>query len=253
MHWREVRARAEACGLAPFAELLKTAPGIDAARTFDRAYAAWWLPLAIDTDPVLRGFRHWEHANRIAEFRKLDMAHQDLAAGQIRRRIAHGLPDGSGVARASPLGQLKDLMSQTRPRRSIRTILGDLGPVATQLTPCVLMSPLSVAQYLPAGQAPFDIVLFDEASQITTWDAIGAVARGRQSIIVGDPKQMPPTNFFGGAEDESDEELADWELDKPSILDEAVAAGVPEHLLRVHYRSRDEGLIAFSKARYYGG
>ena len=253
VHWCDVRQRAEARGLAPLAEILAASPDLDAGAAFDRAYAGWWLPLAIDAEPELRGFRHWEHADRIARFRQLDEAHQKLAADQILARIAHGLPNSSGVARTSALGQLKGLMAQQRPRKSIRGILGDLGATATKLTPCVLMSPLSVAQYLPAGQAQFDIVLFDEASQITTWDAIGAVARGRQSIIVGDPKQMPPSNFFGGSGDEAEEELDDWEQDKPSILDEAVAAGVPEHLLRVHYRSRDEGLIAFSNAKYYGG
>ena len=253
VHWCDVRQRAEARGLSPLADILAAAPDLDAGAAFDRAYAAWWLPLAIDAAPALRGFRHWEHADRITRFRQLDEAHQALAADQVRARIAHGLPDASGVARTSALGQLKGLMAQARPRKSIRAILGDLGATATRLTPCVLMSPLSVAQYLPAGQAQFDIVLFDEASQITTWDAIGAVARGRQSIIVGDPKQMPPSNFFGASDDETEEELDDWEQDKPSILDEAVAAGVPEHLLRVHYRSRDEGLIAFSNAKYYGG
>jgi superfamily I DNA and/or RNA helicase len=66
-----------------------------------------------------------------------------------------------------------------------------------KLAPCVLMSPLSIAQYLPTHQALFDVVIFDEALQIATWDAVGAIARGHQTIIVGDPKQLPPTNFFG--------------------------------------------------------
>ena len=87
------------------------------------------------------------------------------------------------------------------------------------------MSPLSIAQYLPANQAVFDVVVFDEASQITTWDAIGAIARGRQAIIVGDPKQLPPTNFFGRIDDDN-EDLPDFEHDMPSILDEVQSAGV---------------------------
>ena len=114
------------------------------------------------------------------------------------------------------------------------------------------MSPLSVAQYLPADQATFDVVIFDEASQITTWDAIGAIARGRQTIIVGDPKQLPPTNFFGRADDE-DEDLPEVERDMPSILDEVSAAGMPPRRLDWHYRSRDEALIAFSNHFYYDG
>ena len=133
----------------------------------------------------------------------------------------------------------------------IRSLLASLPETLGKLAPCVLMSPLSVAQYLPAGQAAFDIVIFDEASQITTWDAIGAIARARQTIIVGDPKQLPPTNFFGRADDD-DEDLPEVERDMPSILDEVATAGVPSRRLDWHYRSRDEALIAFSNHFYYG-
>ena len=132
-----------------------------------------------------------------------------------------------------------------------RQLLASLPESFGKLAPCVLMSPLSVAQYLPAGQATFDVVVFDEASQITTWDAMGAIARGSQTIIVGDPKQLPPTNFFGRADDE-DEDLPEVERDMPSILEEASASGVPSQSLNWHYRSRHEALIAFSNHYYYG-
>ena len=254
VRWCSLRAQAEGRGLGPLAEALEEGRiAGDAVRAFERAYARWWLPLAIDAAPVLRGFLHWEHDERIRAFRRIDKAHQAAAADQVRTRLAHGLPDRSGVARDSALGQLKYQLGLQRPSRTIRALMADMGGTLTRLTPCVLMSPLSVAQYLPAGQAAFDIVIFDEASQITTWDAIGAVARARQSIVVGDPKQMPPTNFFGRANDDEEDRLEHYERDLPSILDEAVAAGVPEHYLRVHYRSRDEALIAFSNQRYYDG
>jgi very-short-patch-repair endonuclease len=101
-------------------------------------------------------------------------------------------------------------------------------------------------------QDPFDVVIFDEASQIPTWDAIGAIARGKQTVIVGDPKQLPPTNFFGKTDDdEFDDELEDHEKDLESILDEALASGLPELTLNWHYRSRHESLIAFSNYKYY--
>ncbi|TGR35758.1 AAA domain-containing protein, partial [Mesorhizobium sp. M8A.F.Ca.ET.198.01.1.1] len=90
---------------------------------------------------------------------------------------------------------------------------------------------------------------FDEASQITTWDAVGAIARAHQTIIVGDPKQLPPTNFFG--RNEEDEEVVEHEKDLESIIDEAKAAGIPVRDLRWHYRSRNESLIAFSNHHYY--
>jgi len=252
LHWRGLVTQAEARGLAPLCAALEVGDVENAEDAFDRAYAAWWTPLAIDAAAPLRTFIGWKHQKRIEAFRELDERHAKLAAENVRRRIAHGLPGAENVARNSALGRLRDLMGQQRPRESIRVLLDRLGPTTTKLTPCVLMSPLSVAQYLPAGQASFDIVLFDEASQITTWDAIGAIARARQSIIVGDPKQMPPSRGFDRVQ-EDDEELAFYERDQASILDEAKAAGVPSNVLRVHYRSRDEGLIAFSNTRYYGG
>ncbi|SOH94851.1 Part of AAA domain-containing protein [Monaibacterium marinum] len=252
LHWRGLVAQAESRGLASLCKALEAGDVEDAEDAFDCAYAVWWTPLAIDAADPLRTFIGWKHQKRIEVFRELDARHADLAADSIRRRIAHGLPGTENVARNSALGRLRDLMGQQRPRESIRGLLDRLGPTTTKLTPCVLMSPLSVAQYLPAGQASFDIVLFDEASQITTWDAIGAIARARQSVIVGDPKQMPPSRGFDRVQ-EDDEELAFYERDQASILDEAVAAGVPQNVLRVHYRSRDEGLIAFSNQRYYDG
>jgi very-short-patch-repair endonuclease len=112
------------------------------------------------------------------------------------------------------------------------------------------MSPLSVAQYLDAGHAQFDVVIFDEASQIPVWDAIGAIARGRQLVCVGDPKQLPPTSFFGRADaddDGNDDDVQDLE----SILDECLGIGMPQLRLNWHYRSRHESLITFSNVTYY--
>src|SRR5690606_25400062 len=106
------------------------------------------------------------------------------------------------------------------------------------------------AQYLPVDQPPFDLVIFDEASQITVWDAIGAIARGRQTVVVGDPKQLPPTSFFssGQSEEEDDDEE---EQDLESILDEMLGSNLPVINLSWHYRSRHESLITFSNQRDY--
>ena len=171
--------------------------------------------------------------------------------GGATARRAHGLPTRDGVPRKSELGVLRHQLGLQRPSVAIRRLIGEMPTTFTKLAPCVLMSPLSIAQYLPAEHASFDIVIFDEASQITTWDAVGAIARGRQSIIVGDPKQLPPTNFFGRSQDDADD-LEEYEKDLQSILDEASAAGLKTHNLTWHYRSRDESLIAFSNEHYYG-
>ena len=251
--WVEKSKEGLAAGLGSLVETLENR-GIeeDAEEAFKRAYAAWWLPLAMDASEELRRFTHWDHENVITTFCKLDDAAAELAPVEVMRRIAHELPAKEGVPKKSELGTLRYQLGLVRPSMPIRQLLASLPETFGKLAPCVLMSPLSVAQYLPADQATFDVVIFDEASQITTWDAIGAIARGRQTIIVGDPKQLPPTNFFGRADDE-DEDLPEVERDMPSILDEVSTAGVPHRKLNWHYRSRDEALIAFSNHFYYDG
>ena len=210
-----VRASRSACseGLGPLVGALESGMIAGAAvKEFERAYAAWWLPLAMDASPALRGFTRSRHETAIEAFRKFDDAAARLASVEVMRRIAHSLPARHGVPRKSELGVLRHQLGLTRPSVSICALLESLPNTFGKLAPCVLMSPLSVAQYLPAGQAAFDVVIFDEASQITTWDAIGAIARARQTIIVGDPKQLPPTNFFGRADDD-DEDLPEVERD----------------------------------------
>ena len=250
--WQEARAAAGAAGLGALAERLEAGEIAGAADAFRKAYARWWLPLALDASEPLRRFAHWDHEDRIRTFRDLDDRAAELAPAEVMRRIAHRLPARDGVPRNSGLGTLRHQLGLQRPSMAIRTLLGSLGDALPRLAPCVLMSPLSIAQYLPAGQQQFDLVIFDEASQITTWDAVGAIARGRQSIIVGDPKQLPPTNFFGRADD-GDEDGEPLLGDMPSILDEVATAGIPTRRLTWHYRSRDEALIAFSNHFYYDG
>ncbi|RJF80849.1 DUF3320 domain-containing protein [Oleomonas cavernae] len=250
--WQESRSAADASGLAPVIEVLEAGVAIaDTAKAFEAAYMAWWLPLAMDASPELRGFAHWSHEDLIARFRQLDEAAASLAPQEVMRRIAHNLPARDAVPRNSELGALRHQLGLQRPSMPIRALIGQMPNSFSTLAPCVLMSPLSVAQYLPPGQSQFDLVIFDEASQITTWDAIGAIARGRQAIVVGDPRQLPPTNFFGRVDDDGDD-VAEYEKDMPSILDEVAAAGVPTRQLNWHYRSRDETLIAFSNHFYYG-
>lgn len=250
--WLESRAKAEAAGLLPLIKALESnALSVAAQTAVASAYADWWLPLAMDATDQLRKFAHWEHQHLVETFRSLDEKAAQLAPAEVLRRIAHGLPSKDGVPRKSELGVLRHQLGLQRPSMPIRTLLAEMPDSFGKLAPCVLMSPLSVAQYLPAGQPAFDVVIFDEASQITTWDAVGAIARGKQAIVVGDPKQMPPSNFFGRTD--AEEDLPEIDRDMPSILDEVCAAGIPTRRLDWHYRSRDEALIAFSNHNYYDG
>lgn len=249
--WCQVRNRTVAVGLGVLVEQVESGgiPPEEARAAFRLGYARWWLPGVLDGDPVLRDFRRFSHENAIAEFREIDDLVRTHATARVIGAIAHSLPPVQSVPRNSELGLLRHQMELQRPSQSIRDMIGKMPESFSKLAPCMLMSPLSIAQYFPPNQALFDVVIFDEASQITTWDAVGAIARGRQTIIVGDPKQLPPTNFFGRNEEE--EEVADHERDLESILDEAKASGIPVRDLRWHYRSRSESLIAFSNHHYY--
>ena len=161
----------------------------------------------------------------------------------------------AGVATGKVGDFRRDVNNPSRRRRgrSIRSLIETYPEIVSDLTPCFLMSPDSVAQFLPPGKIMFDIVVFDEASQIVTADAVGAMGRAKSVVIVGDSKQMPPTRFgaMNTEEEDTNEELDS--IDEDSILEEAVIAGVPETLLTWHYRSQDESLISFSNDHYYEG
>jgi len=252
--WSGIKQRSVTLGLDVFVRALESgelSPD-DLASAFELSYVRWWLPEAIDSNEVLRGFQRFKHEDAIRDFQELDEAARAEATLHVRKSLSHSLPSPDQVPRQSELGLLRHQMQLQRPSKTIREVIGNMPQSFGKLAPCLLMSPLSIAQYLPANQALFDVVIFDEASQITTWDAIGAIARGHQTVIVGDPKQLPPTNFFGRSDnDEENDELEDHERDLESILDEAKASGLPILQLNWHYRSSHESLIAFSNWHYY--
>ena len=131
---------------------------------------------------------------------------------------------------------------------NLRTLFAEIPELMKVVAPCMLMSPGTVSQYLPAESDLFDIVIFDEASQIPTCEAVPSLARAKSAIIVGDPKQMPPTSFFMGTGQDDDHPEAE---DLESVLEDCLALGIPEKHLIWHYRSKHESLIAFSNIMYY--
>lgn len=253
--WRRVRGEACDLDLTALIEPLESGalqPG-DTAGQFEVAYAKWWAGARIDDEPLLRGFVPAEHADKIEAFQRLDDHLSTLSARYIRAKLAGAIPAKDDVKRESGYGVLRHELTKRMRHKPVRQLASELGSALTTLTPCLLMSPLSIAQYLPADAALFDLVIFDEASQITTWDAIGAIARGKQVIIAGDPKQMPPTSFFSRGAANPAENDDDVEEDLESILEECLGASIPRHRLTWHYRSKHESLIAFSNHRYYDG
>ncbi|MBS1159525.1 MAG: helicase related protein [Proteobacteria bacterium] len=252
--WRNAQVAARDVGLAALVGVMEEG-GIEPARipaAFEVNYVRWWLAEAVDEDEVLKRFVSAEHERRISEFRALDEEFTKVTQQWIRAKLCAGLPSPENLQRNSEWGVLRREITKKRMHLPLRQLLEEIPSAVLRLTPCLLMSPLSIAQYLSADASSFDIVIFDEASQIPVWDAVGAMARGKQVVMVGDPKQLPPTNFFDRAE-ASDGDSEDVEGDLESILDECLGASLPTRNLSWHYRSRHESLIAFSNYRYYGG
>ena len=251
--WRRRRMESMDLDLGPLVDAIEKGriPTEEIEKTFEAAYCTWWSGAVIGEDEVLRTFSTPEHVATIEKFREIDSQFQRLTASYISAKLTGNLPGADDVKRSSSWGILRREIQKQRQHKPVRQLIQEIPDVLTTLAPCLMMSPLSVAQYLPADQALFDVVIFDEASQITVWDAVGSLARGRQAIVAGDPKQMPPTNFFTRADDDPDGEV-NMEGDLESILDEMLGACIPQRTLNLHYRSRRESLIAFSNSRYYG-
>ncbi|EHM89699.1 hypothetical protein HMPREF0045_00364 [Actinomyces graevenitzii C83] len=147
--------------------------------------------------------------------------------------------------------QLRMQLDAKRNSASIRTLFSKYGQQILSATPCVMASPASLATHIEPGALMFDLVVFDEASQVTVPQAMGAIGRAKAAVIVGDNKQMPPTNFFAANQDDDMAEDSETINDLESILDEAMEVRLPSLMLTWHYRSQTESLIAFSNQHYY--
>jgi len=250
------RARDECCGQR-LGNLVKAheEENIDSGELLDvfwNSFYIWWTPRVIDSDPVLRRFYSPTHEAKLKEFRAVDDKYNQLTKEVVKARLASRVPESADrVSSSSEIGILKREVQKKRSHMPVRKLFGRIPNLLPRIKPCLLMSPLSVAQYLDPEHPPFDLVVFDEASQIPVWDAVGAIARGKETVIVGDPKQLPPTSFFTRSEDEEEFQGDDVVEDLESILDDCMAAQLPWLQLRWHYRSRHESLIAFSNYHYY--
>jgi very-short-patch-repair endonuclease len=221
---------------------------------FDRAHVEALRTLLFKSWPELRAFDGEIQDRSITFFRQMDKARIELAKEHVAACHAEGRPKGS--AGVGPLGVLNAELAKKRAHLPIRQLLDKAGPAIQQLKPVFMMSPLSVAQFLKPGSVRFDLLVMDEASQIEPVDALGAVARAQQLVVVGDERQLPPTAFFKKVtgeddRDEDDEIVALQAKDAESILDLCLAKGVPHRMLSWHYRSRHQSLIAVSNREFY--
>lgn len=257
LDYAETREECNKHGLADFtakiAELDNTVADVQAA--FERGFYIQWLNQQLDEVPAVQSFRRRIHEQRSERFVKLDAKQYEIARKRIRGKIISTYPNLNRVARAgSELGILRHEMEKKRRIMPLRKLFQSIPTLLLTLKPCLMMSPLSVAYFLDANAYQFDMVIFDEASQIFPQDAIGAIFRAKQVVIAGDTKQLPPTNFFAASTSNSSDGYDDGEGYDEEVYDsilEETANILPNRTLLWHYRSKHEHLIAFSNQEIY--
>jgi very-short-patch-repair endonuclease len=276
---QRARATAVAGGLAVLVSLIER-EGLDRAQAAEAYEAVFFRSLAdalLRTDRTLDAFDGAAHDDVQKRFATLDRQVLQLTRHQIAAKLvrAPAVPGVAGRVAVSELSEEALIMHEAGKQRrhiAIRELFQRSGKAIQTMMPCFLMGPHAVAQYLPAGRFEFDLVVMDEASQMRVEDALGAIARGRQVVIVGDPMQLGPTKFFDSQDDDDgiddcvdDNDNDDKEKEPapavsgPSLLERsesilaAAAVRFPTRMLRWHYRSRHPKLIAFSNREFYGG
>ncbi|MEU9773164.1 DUF3320 domain-containing protein [Streptomyces sp. NPDC047968] len=216
----------------------------------ERAVLTAWIERRLGTDTRLRPLRAADRDQLVERFRDADRALVEAAHAEVIAACNARRPRRTGIGPAAELRRQSQLKRRHKP---VRRLLDETRDVVRLLKPCFMMSPLTVSQFLPPDFR-FDVVIFDEASQVLPQDAVNSVYRGSALIVAGDQRQLPPTSFFSAGGDGDDDDTWDEEArdDFESVLDACKASGVLRGLpLRWHYRSRHENLIAFSNHEFY--
>ncbi len=249
VRFNQLEERATEMGIPEVAGAAASRP--DAARRlaglFDHACYAAWLDAAFRDQEALARFDGATHGGLIDRFRELDMAQFHRNRAVIAERHWQQLPRQHG---GGQLGILRREFQKKTRHLAVRRLMREAGRAIQSIKPVLMMSPLSIAKYIPPGSVDFDLVVFDEASQVRPVEALGAIIRGRQAVVVGDSKQLPPTSFFDRMADGGEDE-ASRTADLESILGMFCAQGARERMLRWHYRSRHESLITVSNHEFY--
>lgn len=223
----------------------------DLVNAFKKCFYTQWAQYLFSCSFELGEFQRPKNDTIVDDFIRDDMLSFRISQARIKEACSIRIPDSYSIP-GSLLSSFSQEANKKRKIPSIRLLMNKYGPLIQRIKPCFMMSPLTVSTFLGENM-DFDLIVFDEASQVFPWDAIGAIYRGRQSIIVGDNKQMPPTSFFvAGANDNDEEEELGTDISSyESILD--FAATFPHYRLMWHYRSKTEDLIAFSNENFYDG
>jgi very-short-patch-repair endonuclease len=203
--------------------------------------------------PVLARHTGKTHEQVRERFRQMDKEvlelNRQLVAAKLYSRY---VPPGRRAASTKDYTDNQMLVHQTglqKPRIALRRLFSNAGAAVRAYKPCVMMSPMSVAQYLEPGKHLFDLLVIDEASQMRPEDALGAMLRCSQAVIVGDPEQLPPSDFFVASDGDEEQDAED--APEESILELGRRCWHPMRMLDVHYRSRHQSLIAYSNREFY--
>ena len=226
--------------------------------TFDHIYYRAVLKEAFHLCPFLSEFTGSSQEEFRKQFQNLDrqimdLSRQKIAALLSRQPIDQGL---RGISRNEDTG-LTHIVQEigNKKRKPLRNLFARAGKAIQDMKPCWMMSPAAIAMHLKPGSVVFDLIVIDEASQMKPENALGAIARGRQLVVVGDPKQLPPTSFFERmdlpAEEEEEKDVEEEPVESESILDMALSKFPAPRKLKWHYRSKHESLIAFSNNHFY--
>ena len=227
----------------------KNIPTSQLTDSFRKSFYQAAIRYIIAKEPTLELFNGKIFNDIIAKYKQISAKFEETTQRELFARLASNIPSFTHEAiQSSEVGILQKNIRNNARGISIRKLFDQIPTLLSRMCPCMLMSPLSVAQFIDTDADKFDLIVFDEASQMPTYEAVGAIARGKNVIIVGDPKQMPPTSFFSvNTIDEDNIEMEDLE----SILDDCLALSIPSKYLLWHYRSKHESLIAFSNSEYY--
>ena len=251
MNWNRLKIEAISDGLGPVVNACENGdiPAVDIFKSYKHGLYKSCINNIIDNSTTLSSFNGKLFDEKIRRFKEISNLFEKLTKEESYAKLSSNIPDFTKeAAQSSEIGILQKAIKNNGRAMSIRKLFDLVPNLLPRLAPCMLMSPISVAQYFDTAEEKFDLLVFDEASQLPTCEAVGAIARAKNVIVVGDPKQMPPTNFF--TTNNIDEENIEKE-DLESILDDCLALSMPSQHLLWHYRSKHESLIAFSNAKYY--
>ena len=217
---------------------------------FEKCRCAWNIEYLRKNMPEFKDFVGIDFDVCLKQYRENEKTVREQLIRNLPGEIMAYMPKvNEGIQDSPELGALQKIIRQNSSEGSLRQIFEAAPNMTGQLFPCILAGPESVAEYIPADTAAFDLVIFDEASQLPTYKALIPVSRGYQSLFIGDEKQLTPTAFFKKNTLDEDGNKAPAE----AILEDAIITSMPQKMLRYHYRSKYEGLMAFSNDRYYHG